>query len=229
MSTGATGPSYDWRRHLLNRCRIQLNGASDGGIQDMMFEVFHEFLNDSSAWQEVIPFTTVINTTSTPNMPNNILYYITPLQKPAGQIIRLVGILDPYNVPVQGWLNPGGTIQLQFSPSNVITLNAIVVKNVTIDPGGDMKVPDVPLYFISQYEGGLVDGVVAKMMMQKNKPYTDTVNAKAHYAAYRNRINEAKVDMMRQNTFGSNAWVYPQQFRSRGQRPNVSVGNVTEF
>lgn len=226
MSTGATGPSWDWRRHLLNRCRIQLNGASDGAIQDMLFEVFHEFFNDSSSWQEIIPFMTVLNTTSTPNMPNNVRYYIAPNEQPAGQIIRLVGIFDPFNVPVQGWMNPPGTIQLQFSPSSVITYNAIVVKNVDLSEGA---VPQVPLHFIAEYEGGIVDGVIAKMMMQKNRPYTDVVSARSHYAAYRNRVNEAKIDMMRNNTFGSNAWSYPQQYRSNGQRGSVSVGNITEF
>src|ERR1035437_10124771 len=40
--------------HLLDQARTTLPGSSDAGLKGNLFDVFHEFFNDSNAWVETI-------------------------------------------------------------------------------------------------------------------------------------------------------------------------------
>src|ERR1700731_3969286 len=68
--------------YLLNQARVKLPGSSDAGIKHELYEVLHEFFDNTSAWK------------------TDVQINIVPLVKsyqvsvPMGQIIRLFTVLD---------------------------------------------------------------------------------------------------------------------------------------
>ena len=68
--------------HLLDQARTKLPGSSDAGLKGELFDVFHEFFNDSDSWVETL---------SMPVVPGSVDYNVVPN---SGQIVRLGGVLD---------------------------------------------------------------------------------------------------------------------------------------
>lgn len=205
-------------RNLFDRARVDLPGVSDGALRVQLFDVFTEFFGDSSAWTEAIPFSTVAAQKD---------YPLTPVA--GGQIIRLAGVQDT-NVIIQPADMPTvGTVSLRDPPSNVQTFTATVIKNVLAPSDCAREFPFVPDPFVALYLVGLTDGLTGKMMNQPAKSYSNEKLAVYHLRRWRDAISRARIAALRRNTFGVNAWSYPQSFRTRSQRGGVSVGNANEF
>ncbi len=204
---------------LLDLARVELVGASDAGIKQQLFWTEEEFFRVSSAWQETIPITLEAGETS---------YEIEPQENPPGVIIRLALVLDANNIPQPAMLPSASPLNvvLRDPPNDSgATLNVTVIKNV--DQCRD--VPEVPDWVYQLWTAVLVAGVIGRMKLQPDKSYTDVKGAAYHLRKFESGVAQARSAALRRNTFGLNAWSYPQQFRSRGQRGGVSVGNATSF
>ena len=208
-------------RMLLNRALVELTGSSANGIKLIMFEVMHEFFDVSSAWLEDIQFTTQ------PNVQN---YALVPVAVPPGQIIRLAGVVDsivanqPASMPVLG------TVSLRNVPNTAKVLTATVIKTVVLpcdDTTGGF--PDFPTVFAQRFFPGLLDGVLGKMMAQPGKSYTQDASSVYHLKKFEGVKTAARIAAIRRNTYGTNSWGYPQQFRVGGQRGGVAVGSDQSF
>jgi len=228
--TGATGPTGLQRQpkhmqYLYDRARIQLVGASDAMIRSVMFEVFHEFFNDSSIWTETIPGLL---------QPSVIFYYLQPGNvqspldpEPEGHIIGFYGLVDYNHFPYGADMPEPPVMRLQFPQNNTLSVFATVIKNVTVPHDNDL--PHIPHWVVSTFETHLLAGVIGKMQLQANRPYSDPKLGMMNYAMFRQGVNMARVRAMRRNTEGTNAWAYPQQYRMRTQRGGVTVGNERMF
>jgi hypothetical protein len=209
----------NYRQLLLQRAQVELTGASAAGIRQVMYEVFDEFFDVSSAWLEDIPFTTT---------PNTGTYTITPLATPPGRITRLDSVLDSNSIPQAAMMPDIGTIVLRNTPNTAMTLTAAVIKNVLLpcEPNGFVEVPDV---FIQKYFTGLLSGVLGKMMLQPGKSYKNDQGSVYHLKKFEGVKTAARVATIRRNTQGTNSWSYPQTFRTSGQRGGTAVGNDQSF
>lgn len=230
--TGASGPTagtevreHEHIKYLYDRVRIEMVGASDAMIRSTIYEVLHEFFNDSSCWMEAIPGTF---------MPGVVYYYMEPgnpqsllTPYPKGRIIGLAGVVDYNHFPLGGDMPEPPVLRLQFAQSNPLPGYVTVIKNVESPRGSEL--PRVPHWVVQTYETWLKCGVVGKLQMQAEKPYSDSKLGMLNYQTFRQGVNIARVRTMRSNTLGTNAWVYPQQFRSVSQRGGVSVGNDRVF
>lgn len=211
---------------LLNQCRIELPGASDVGIRQRAYNVLHEFLNYSNSWTEQISVTTVANQKD---------YTLTPLEVPPGQIIRLGGVIDLNQINYPAMMPKIALLEFITTPTSAQTLTAIVIKTVLRPSNADgsldhsYPIPDLPAWLWGLWLPTFVHGIVGYMMMEKNRPYSDEKMGLFHLQLFRDGIKAARVAALRRNTWGTNAWMYPQQNRVRGQRGGVSVGNEFTF
>lgn len=213
---------------LMNQLRIELTGASDSGIKFALYHTFHEFFNDSSAWQETIVL---------PMQQSIVDYDIAPAED--GQIIRLVGVVDQNNVPQPalltqvGLANGAGHIVFEWAPNllpngQTQSFLVTVAKNV-VRPNSRDNIPIAPEWVLPIYERTILDGVQGKMMNQPGTSYSNDAKAKYHLARFRDGIAMARTAVLRRNTFGSQAWSFPQTFKVGTQRGGVSSANPNRF
>lgn len=202
---------------FMNQARIKLPGASDAGIKAELFDVMTEFFRDSSCWTEAISVPIIANTTT---------YSLTPAQD--GQIISLAGVVDQNNIPQPAIMSDFGQFTLKYTPNSNQTFVATVCKNVTLPTTRD-AIPVAPDWLFQQYHVTILDGLLGKMMAQPEKSYTSAAASQYHTRRFLDGTAMARVSAMRRHTFGTQAWSFPQGFRSRGQRGGVSVGNDTRF
>jgi hypothetical protein len=202
--------------HLLDQARTKLPGSSEAGLKGELFDVFHEFFNDSDSWAETI---------SVPIIPGSVDYNIVPS---SGQIIRLAGVLDQNQLPISALMPEVGVLHL-MSPVNIAqTYSVVVVKNVKF-PTDRQSVPDVPEWVLPLYGRTILSGLLGKMKGQPVKSYSDKTGSVFDLAQFKDGIAMAKVATFRRNAIGAQAWGFPQTFRTRGQRGGVSVGNPVQF
>lgn len=210
--------------HLLNQARVKLLGASEAGLKAELYDTIYEFFKDSNSWLETLSIGVTDATQD---------YILVPSE--GGQIIRLAGIFDPNLIPVAGFMPVVGTLHLLYPVNTDQTYSVIVVKNIVPPTRSDDErtfkgtVPDAPDWLLHLYQSYILDGILGRMMLHANKSYSNPTIATYHLRRYRDGIAQARVDAQRQNTIGAQAWNYPQQFRTGGQRGGVSVGNATSF
>src|SRR5665647_424310 len=117
--------------HLLDQARTKLPGSSEGGIKGELFDVFHEFFNDSNSWAEQI---------SVPIVPGTLEYSVVPS---SGQIIRLAGVSNANGGPISALMPEVGILTLMNPTDIAATYVVTVVKNVKF-PTDRHSIPDVP-------------------------------------------------------------------------------------
>lgn len=220
--TGATGPTgptgaalaQRGMQYLVDRCRVELLGASTALILAKMYDVMDEFFNDSSLWQEVLEGNFIGNATR---------YYLVPQHHPAGVIFRLDGVYDLNGFPVPAAMPEPPFLQLAYPPNQPNPAFVRVIKTCAVPPPGEA--PHVPYWVFAQYTPYLMAGLLSKMQLQPDRPYTDVKTAQVNHYKFREGVMNARVNALRRNGFGKNSWIYPQQFRTTSQQGGVSVGN----
>lgn len=212
---------------LLNQARVTLVGASEGGLKGAFYDVLSEFFNDSSSWSQNVQFSAI---------PTTVSYQLSVNE---GRIIRLVGVSTPNNpqqvaagLPaglfVPALMQDVGTIILANAPNTATTYIAEFVTNVA-QPVDRNSLPQAPDWALPIWHVGLLDGLLGKMMIQPNKSYSNKETGQYHLKRFRDAIARARVSKLRANTNGSQAWRFPQQYRSTSQQGGVpAVGSASE-
>jgi len=206
-------------QQLLAQAQIKLTGASEAGIKAELYDVLKEFFEDSSCWQEDIPFLPVANQTE---------YLLAPAQD--GQIIRLNGVWDGNLSPVESYMPDFATLILRWPPQSDSPANffARVTKTVTLPITRD-ALPVAPDWTLRVYSIHILDGLVGKMMGQQQKTYSNNTMAAYHLKRFRTGIQLAKVAAERANLKGAQNWSYPRGWRNNSQRGGVSTAYPTRF
>jgi len=210
-----------YTKFMLLNARVECAGASEAGIKLSLYEVLQEFLDFTSLWDEAIAFASVPDVTD---------YPIVPVEVPPGQIIRLVSVYDANTVPKAAMMPTLGVVTLRDTPNTGEPLTAAVTKSVTLDACScNDGIPELPLWIMQRWMPCILHGLLAKMMLQQGKPYANQALGGYHKHLHDRDASLARGQKLRRNTYGTNAWVYPQAWRTHGQRGGVSVGNPTEF
>lgn len=214
---------------LMNQARVTLVGSSDAGLKGAFYDVCTEFLNDSSIWTQDVSF---LATTTRTEYPLNV---------PEGQIIRLAGVATPQTpqgqaqnantvpggVPVPALMLDVGTVTIPAQNADT-QLVATFVCNVAL-PSDRKGVPIAPDWLLPIWHVGLLDGLLGKMMLQPGKSYSNQQLATYHLKRFRDAIARARVSKLRASTNGTQAWRFPQTFRSYTQQGGVpSTGSTNE-
>lgn len=202
---------------LMNQLRIELTGASDAGLKGAFYEVCNEFFSDSSSWLEDIPISVITSTVAYDLVPGD-----------GGRIIRLAGVVDPNGIPQQVLMPVIGQVRLRYPQNTAQIWTATVAKTVSF-PTTKEQFPIIPDWTLQVFREAILSGVMGRLMRQPNKSYSDKTNSVYHLQRFRKGITDARVATMRRNTLGSQAWSFPQGFRTRSQKSGISVGNATRF
>lgn len=201
---------------LLNNVAVKLPGASQAMIKSELYDVLREFFLDSSCWLQDIDVLVV---------PDTVDYDLVP---DGGQIIRLAGVVDENGIPQPAIMPEVGRIKFRNAYTDNHTFVATVVKSVA-QPVGESGIPAFPDFVLTVWGYYILDGILGKMMNQIAKSYSNPKQAIYHLARFRDGISMARTAALRRNSFGTQAWGYPQSFKTRGQKGGVSVGNDTRF
>ncbi len=209
---------HDYAR-LLNLARVKLPGSSDAVIKAELFETLHEFTFETNVWWEDIPITTVIGITT-----------YTLLSDEPGEIVRLISLRD---ANLNSWAASMPTppiVTLSQLPQQVSTIQALTARVARV-PGSAVSrdsetgsLPDIPEELLPLYGPNILDGVLGRCMAHINKPYSNERMALYHLRRFRSSLTATRAAVLKQNTYGTNSWGYPQGFRSTGQK-----GGVTGF
>lgn len=202
---------------VLNQARIKLPGASDAGLKGELFDTFNDFFGTSSSWLEDIVINVLTGVTN---------YDVTAADD--GQIIRLMGCVDMNNIPQPAMMPSFGTLVLVNLPGQPNTFTATFAKNVTL-PNNTHNFPIVPDWVLGVYGTSVLDGLLGRMMSQVGKSYSNETMGTYHLKRWNDAIQGARIATLRRNTLGTQAWGFPQSYRTRGQKGGVSVGNDTRF
>lgn len=211
--------------YVLNECRIKLPGASDSGIQQELWGVIKEFLQDTNSW---IEYQDLLVTAGVQT------YNVVP--RDGGQIIRLIGVLDGNRMPVNAIMPDLSTLNIlqritvssvAIPPDDLTTAanhpwQFAIVKNITFPQTKDL-LPIAPEFVLKVYSKTIIDGVLGRMMMQQAKTYSNNALGLFHLRSFRDGITIARNDTWNQNVFGGQRWRFPQGFAANSQRGGTSA------
>lgn len=193
-----------------------------------LFSVIDEFCEESRAWREVLTLNVLAGNAATPNTTYNIL------PQEDGTIIYLVGVWDQNFIPQPAFLPnvddvPGSVGQLQLV--NYVNMNQPMTVSVvkTVDNTSNKDVPIFSGSLFKRYRRTILHGLVGFMMNEPNKSYSNANMSQYHLRKFEVGKAMARTAANRENTVGTQTWLYPQTFRNRGQRGGVSTANPTTF
>jgi len=210
-----------YQRLFMINARIEVVGASDSGIKIALYDVLQHFFEFTSLWQERIAFTTAAGINE---------YTFTLQEDPPGQIIRLQYVVDTNNIlqPADMPIMDPVTVRLRDMPNTAFDAAACFTKSVVIDTD-ENGFPELPDWIWQRWMPTIMHGLMGKMMLTPSKSYTDDKLGTFHQRFYERDCSLVRGMVLRANTYGTNAWMYPQGWRVRGQRGGVSVGNPLGF
>lgn len=185
---------------IMETVRVRVPGALDQMIKHELFAVFDEFFDNTNIWKEEFDFTTVASRTE---------YEITPDDH--AQVLRLMGVTKD-TIPIKASLKTEPSlILLATEPQAGWGMTATVALTV-LDPVDADELPQVPDWIIVKYWRGIADGVIAKLLSQPAKPYTNINLATYHQQRFRQAMAKAKAEANSENLYGGQRWAFPQNF-----------------
>jgi hypothetical protein len=196
---------------LMDNARIRLPGAVDGAIQLELFSCLNEFFQTANCWTEDIPFDVFQTSLNAYQNPEAFTYEVIPTM---GVINRLMYVIDTQGNPRGASMATPGLIVLDYSPETNTTYTARVALTVT-DPVTRDGYPEFPSWFLNKYGNDILDGVLARMMSQAAKPYSNMTMAAVHGKNFRGAISQAKVEAMHKNVYRGQSWQFPRTFARR--------------
>jgi hypothetical protein len=188
---------------LMETIRPHLPGAIDDAIRLELFLVCQDFFRRSDTWREDIAVTLRAGEKVADLMP-----YV-------GRVERLLYVVNKDGIGVRGAIMPDfETIQFPFEANQLETYTATVSITVS-DPVSRDAFPIVPYEIVQRYTDELIAGILAKMMAQPAKPYTNLSLAQFYNSRYRGGTARARNEKNTGNTMGSQRWAFPQTFQNR--------------
>lgn len=187
---------------LLNSAKPHLPGAIEEAMRQELFMVCFDFFNNSNAWQEEL---TVIIPEGEDR--GDVIPF-------SGKIARLMGAtLD--GTPAYGVFMVGGRQMKVMHTAPFQRVYTATVALTVADPVTRDSLPIAPQEVVEDYLEVLTDGLLARMMAQPSKPYTNLTMAQFYRIKFRSGTSRAFNEVYKGNTFGSQRWSYPRTFPMR--------------
>jgi len=198
-----------WTR-IYNRVKSQITAAPDELIRQEVFQVMIDFTQDTNVWIEEVPL--LIE-------PDKTAY---PFEVVSGTPYRLLIVYnnDPNNVNNANrvkWADGNitmrvpGVIQLFNKPTTSHNWVAVVAKACN-DYRGDTGYPEIDDWIVTQYNDVVYYGVMYFLQRMPAKPFGNPQAAAQNSAMYHSQKSQLRVNNLRSNVFGGQAWTYPQTF-----------------
>jgi hypothetical protein len=212
-----TIPKTPWDR-LYADVKVSLPGVTDAVYAQELFRCAKDFFDQTNIWQEIVPIT---------GLPNTITYPFTVAGK--GTPNRLLIIYDPAlsaNPNDRRWIQNSvsmqapGEIVVGYAPSAQVQWEAVIAKNI-VDPttadhqpeidDGTGAMPDAT-WIVDKYRDAFYYGTLARLQRQPTKPYSNPALARDNMQQYITQRGKARTDTLKKNSFGAQAWIFPQNY-----------------
>jgi len=192
--------------------RKDLPSVAQATINQELFRVLDDFTQKTNIWQETIPIAVLPNVT-TYNLPVTL-----------GKVNRLMFVYDtaattPY------WPRSGiamrvpGILTLYYAPSTSANWAAIVAKRIDTPLDVDTGYPIIDAWIVEKYADTLGRGILARLMLEPQKPYSNPMLAQVNQRAYISGCGEARANDGHTNIFNGQNWAYPQGWSTVTRKP----------
>ena len=223
---------------LLDETRTECSGATDGTMRRVLFNILREFFRRSNIWLfelpvYIVPTTNdyVINTCQNANIIR-LMMVAKPTYPIADPPIYVPGCppqflqfqqqpsyetQNPYpRIPMDGGLLNAGIkcpiLRIVWNPGYASTWIAVLSLSVA-DPVDSQGMPtDIPDWIIEKYYDYIAHGLTARLMLQINKPYSNSKMAEYHMRKFHEGVGLARTESRHSFVFAGQKWVYPQTF-----------------
>lgn len=195
-------------RGIFARIRSQVPNAPDALIRQEIFNIMVDFTQGTNLWQEDVPINVV---------PNQLTY---PFSVTSGVTYRLMVVYKDGDQN-KNWVDSGitmrvpGVLQLTRGQSEAVLWHAVVAKacrTPLVINGTDTGYPEVDAWIVDQNSDTIYYGTMWLLQRMPAKAFRDPVAARENGMIYSSAKSQARVDGMRTNVFGGQAWLYPQGF-----------------
>lgn len=192
--------------------RKDLPSVSDAVVRQEIFRVMDDFTQHTNLWQETLPVDIVPNVQS----------YNLPI--PAeGKVNRLMFVYDisqptPYWPMTNLMMRVPGVLLLPRMPGTGATWNCIVAKR-TYEPLNSDKYPDIDPWIVEKYADTIGRGILARLMFEPQKPYSNPMLAAANQKAYISGRSMARVNDSHANVYDAQNWKFPQGWATVTRKP----------
>ena len=190
---------------LMDTIRPHLPGSVDQAIRQELFSACQEFFGESNVWREDCELVLKLDEDEAEIMPYT------------GQIKRLLYVTDSDGAPVRGVIMPDtvqGSLKFPYKANGDSNYTA-TVSITPSDPISRDAFPIVPYDLVTKYWREIMWTLLAQMMVQPNKPYTDLSMAALYNSKSKGGIARARKTTNAGNTQNSQTWMFPQSFNRR--------------
>lgn len=197
--------------YIYNQVKARIPNAPDALIRQQVFATMIDFTFSTNVWIEEVPFTA----------QSGVNDY--PLLISEGRPARLMVVFDPTD-PTKKWVDNGitmrlpGIVHLSRPPNEDKDWVAAIAKMCgtyqmdTAIPPQPTGYPEVDPWIVTTYGDTIIFGVLGHLQAMPAKPFRDPAMSAVNTAYYSSGKSEVRVNNMRGNVFGGQAWAYPQGF-----------------
>lgn len=201
---------------IFNRVKSQIPACLDALIRQEICAVLIDFTADTNIWVEEVPVTV-------PADAHQVTFTVT-----GGLPSRLMSVFKPGD-PLRKWVSGGitmripGTLEIvQSAPEDrdwmVAIAKACNEVATTGEPPAPTGYPVVDSWIVDQNNDAIFYGAMHYLLRMPAKPFTDPKGAAGYGALYGSTKSAARVNSMRTNVYGGQAWQYPQGFATTSRK-----------
>lgn len=167
------------------------------------FRVLDDFTQHTNIWQEEVPVAIVPNTTT---------YNLTVVN---GKISRMLFVYmagaDVKRWPANGVsMRVPGILSLQRKTTSAENWIVVVAKRTSDPVDTATKYPVIDDWIVDKYADTLGRGILARIQLQPQKPYSNPMLAAVNQRAYVSGRSEARVNDEHHNVLNAQRWMFPQ-------------------
>lgn len=207
---------------IFDTVRMSAPGALDGPLRLEFFNVLKEFLSRTDAWRDEVELYI------TPGVPDYPIEATVP-----SQVLRLIfleGVRPAPTLEAPRQLGPQRLGYLRLDVSRIMILHIPVVPsnpevwhaNLSLglsDPVTSDGLPHIPEDIVDRYQDAIVSGLLSRVLMHPNKPYSNKDLATFHGRKYNQGITRARTEVRNGFIADGQHWRFPQNFANRmGQK-----------
>lgn len=196
---------------LRMRCQMSLPGALDGPITMAIFSVVSKFcVNTNTLWEDQ-NFLTRVGKLEYEISASEADLYITKLHSVVHNQDNLPVGTQSVPIPIAAYLSSPTTLRLRNMPTEAQRFTMRVVLAPKPTDKFD-SIPNIPESFFDKYNEAFTEGVLAEMMAQPAKPYTNERLGIFHGRRFQAMMSTAKIEAVNGELLGGQSW----RFNMRG-------------
>jgi len=208
--------------HIFERIKTQIPAVADAVIRQEIWSTMLDFTADTNIWIEEVPIAVQPNVTSynftvTGGFANRLMMAwenkgTDPARKvhwaQGGMTMRVPGKIELFHIPTVA-MSLVAVIAKTTSDERVLVINPPTVPPTPSTPTG---YPEIDDWIVNQNNDTIYYGTMYFLQRQPSKPFGNALAAKENGAIYQSNKSAARVNAMRANVYGAQAWQFPQTF-----------------